>query len=168
MSQGLASSVPGVYAALIGLVEEAAGEQSEPIAVFPFELKQYEPATYILLGGIKGPRYEWESIGYYSQTEKYEIHGKVATFTGASGEKAIAVAAIANTYAAFNACVMSPVISNRNEPILGTEGPSPYLVLPDEAQFSAGVGLIDNGPAGWQTTLDWSFHFEAYLTPAEE
>jgi hypothetical protein len=164
--QTLASSVPGIYTAFYSLVSAAANEETQ-VAVMPFELAQYEPAAYIVIGGIKGPRYEWESIGYYAQKEIYTIFGFVSVFLGGATPTApeTVAASVAETFGIFERCVMQQVITNRDEPILGTTGPSPYLVLPEEVDFAAGVGLIDGGPGGWQTQLDWVFRFEALLTP---
>lgn len=165
--QTFISSVPGIYTALFGLVKEAAEEQANPqVTVLPFELAQYEPAAYIIVSGIKGPRYEWESFEpFFAQKEEYEIHGFVSVFVGESGamRPEVATDAISDTFAIFQQCVMASVVSNRNEPMLGTTGPSPYLMLPQETSFDAGVGLIDGGPGGWATKLEWSFRFEALL-----
>lgn len=164
LAQTLQSSVPGIYEAMFNVIGEAAGEQEREVRVFPYELKQYEPAAYVLIKDIKGPRYEWESIGYYAQREIYSIHGRVSLFSGDAGI-AVAIKAMKETFAVFTACVMNPIISGRDEPMLGTTGPSPQILLPEDAEFNAGVGIVGTGPGGWETTLDWGFHFEAVLTP---
>jgi hypothetical protein len=161
------SSVPGIYKALFSLIEKAAGEQESAPAVFPWELKQYEPRSYIVVSGIKGPRFEWHAIPY-QQEEHYSIFGKVSVFTGEAQtpNTEVAVAAMEEVWSLFNACVMTPVVSNVKAPFLGTTGPTPQIMLPEEADFNAGVGIIANGPAGWQANIDWSFSFAAILTPA--
>ena len=166
--QGLVSSVPGVYAALLKLAQEAGGEQEEPVMVFPFELAEYEPASYVLISGIKGPRYEWESIGDFAQKELYEIHGKATVFSGddVGNNPGLAIDVMTETFALFQTCVMTPVMSNRDMPILGTTGPTPYLILPEDTEYTAGPGTMAGGSAGWSGELEWSFHFEAILTPA--
>jgi hypothetical protein len=168
MTQTLISSVPGIYTALLGLVTEAAEEEANPqVTVFPFELDQYEPAAYIVLSEIRGPRYEWESFEpFFAQKEFYSIHGKVIVFTGDSGtiRPEVVTNALVSTFDIFQQCVMSPIMSNRNEPMLGTTGPSPYLMLPEETSYEAGVGKIAGTPGGWDSILDWAFRFEALLT----
>lgn len=165
MAQDLVSSVPGIYEALLKLIEEAASEKPN-VYVFPWELKQYEPATYIIVGGIKGPRFEWHAIPF-QQEEHYEIHGKVSVFVGEqdSPDVKLAVNAMNEVWSVFDSCVMSQVVSNRTAPFLKTTGPTPQIMLPQEAEFTAGVGVIANGPGGWVANIDWSFEFATILTP---
>jgi hypothetical protein len=168
MGQDLVSSVPGVFAALLGLVCTAAAEQSPSVSVFAFELGQHEPGSYVMVHEIKGPRYEWENIGPFSQKEMYSIHGKATVFSGDSvaTNETLAVDVLDETFALMQACVMTPVMSNRDMPILGTTGPTPYLMLPVESQYDAAPGVIGGGPGGWCGVLDWGFSFEAIITPA--
>jgi hypothetical protein len=164
----LVSSVPGVFTALLNLIRTVAEEQSPSIAVFPFELGQYEPASYVMLSEIKGPRYEWESIGNYAQREIYDITGKATVFSGdsAATNATLAVTVLEETFALFQTCVMTPVITNRDMPTFGTAGPTPFLVLPLESAYTAGPGNIGGGQGGWCGVIEWGFHFEAVLTPS--
>jgi len=166
-TQDLISSAPGIYAAFLKLVGEAAAGQATPVSVFPFELSQYEPKSYIILSKIENHQFEWKSIGVFAQKERYEIVGKTTVFTGDSPavNQKLATKVLAETYALFQACVMTPAMSNRNMPILDTEGPTPYLMLPSYARYDAAPGEMGGGPAGWCGVLDWGFSFEAILTP---
>lgn len=163
----LVSSVPGIYEKLEELLKAAGAEQSPKIPVFSFELGEYEPAGYVLISEIKQQPYEWESIGDFSQKEIYDICGEISTFTGDSPatNPTLVNAVLKETYALFQKCVMTPVMSNRNMPILGTTGPEPYLMLPWESQPKFGVAEMAKGQAGWYGKIEWSFHFEAILTP---
>lgn len=164
----LISSVPGVYERLAALIAEAGEAQDPQIPLFQFALGEYEPAGYVLITEIRQDPYEWESIGSFSQKEKYDICGEASTFTGDSPNTnpAVVQQTIETLYTMFQACVMTPVMSNRTMPILGTSGPSPYLMLPWESQPTFGVADMAGGQAGWYGKIDWSFHFEAVLTPA--
>jgi hypothetical protein len=164
----LVSSAPGIFDALLKLVRAAAAEQSPPVSVFPFELGQYEPAAYVMLSKIENHVFEWESIGVFAQKERYEIQGKTTVFSGDSAvtNPTLATTILAETYALFQACVMTPAMSNRNMPILNTEGPTPYLMLPGFARYDAAPGNIGGGTGGWCGVLDWSLRFEAIVIPA--
>lgn len=163
----IVSSVPGIYEALAKLVTEAGNEQSPPVPVFDFEIGQYEPARYITIHEIGGPRYDWEAIPY-QQRELYEIHGLTTVFTGDSPttNPKVATEVLTETFNLHQACVMTVVVSNRKAPFLGTTGPTPQIMLPEEAHYEAGPGVMDGAPSGWVGKLNWSFHFEAILTPA--
>lgn len=168
MPQDLVSSVPGVYEALLTLVEAAgAAQKPAPVNVFPFELGTYEPGSYVTVEGVENHEFEWETIGVFSQIEHYDLVGKATVFTGdtvTSGT--VATDVLMQTYGLFQACVMTPVMSNRTMPLLGTTGPSPYLMLPGYARYSGEPGFVDGKPAGWVGMLQWCFHFDAFLTPA--
>lgn len=169
MTQNLVSSVPGVFSALLGLVQQAAALQTPAPAVFAFELGQYEPGSYITVHEIIGPEYEWESIGNFAQKERFEIHGIATVFSGDSpaNDVTVATTVLSQTVNLFQSCVMTPVMSNRTMPLLGTTGPSPYLLLPGpQMKYSAQEGIIGGGPAGWCGVYEWSFSFESMLTPA--
>ena len=177
----LVSSVPGVFDALLGLIQTAAATASNPVPnapdqtvyVYPFELGEYVPGAYITLNGItgpqgsgQGPQYQWESLGSFSQREIFGIRGAVSVFSGDSPENnpTIATQVLGWCMSLFQTCVMTPVISNRNMPMLGTTGPSPLLMLPARMGYSAGPGVIGNATGGWAGTYAWSFHFEAIIT----
>jgi hypothetical protein len=164
----LVSSAPGIFTALLGLVEAAAGEEEEQTLVFPFELGQYEPARYVMVSEIANHIIEWESIGDFGQKETYEVRGKATVYSGDSiaTNPALATSVLTDTYALFQACVMTPAMSNRDMPILGTTGPTPYLMLPAYARYHGNPGNMAGGQAGWCGEIDWSFHFEAYIAPA--
>lgn len=168
MSQDLVLSAPLIYNALFALLQETGQEQTPPIDVFPFEVGQYEPGTYVMVTAIENHSIEWETLGYFSQIERYDITGKTSVFTGSSPsalDSSPATDTITAAYAAHYAMVMTPLITNRSEPILGVT-PSPYIMIPTRAEYSSGPGEIGDGPGGWEGTVDWTFHFETYLTPA--
>lgn len=175
MTSTLVSSVPGVYERFCVLVSEACQEQEKQTAFFDFALNQYEPSQYVIVEGIEGPEVEWEGIGTYEQKEKYRIYGFCTIFTGDSpvtsdGQSSgVALRVLVETYALLNQTVMAPMFTyGRNEPILGTEGPSPYLMLPERVQYVAGPGDVDGQAAGWESQLKFAFRFEAILTPGSE
>lgn len=179
----LVSSVPGVFDALLGLVQTAAAGQSNPVPnapdpkvyVYPFELGEYVPGAYVTIHGITGPKgsgpgpvYEWESIGSFAQREIFGIKGNVTVFTGDSptNNASVSTQVLGWCLSLFQSCVMTPVMSNRNMPLLGTTGPSPFLMLPARMGYSAGPGTIGKGLGGWAGEYSWSFHFESVVTPA--
>jgi hypothetical protein len=168
MAQDLVSSVPGIYAALFGLIKAAAAQQTPAVAVYPFEVGVNEPAAYIQLHKILGPSYEWESIGFFQQKERYEIVGMVSVFSGASPaeDPTIAIEQLQTAFTLLQSCVNTPVFSNRAMPMLGTTGPSPLQMLPSHFSTDAGPGDIDGVPTGWQTDITFGFAFEAVLTPS--
>lgn len=162
------SSVPGVFNALLTLIQQAAAAQSPSVAVFPFELGQYEPGSYVTVHDIVGPRYEWETIGSFAQKEFYDIAGCATVYTGDSPatNPGVGVTVLSQTFSLLQSCVMTPVFSHRTTPLLGTTGPSPYLMLPGDFEYRAGPGAMGEGETGWCGVLTWSFHFEALITPA--
>ena len=169
MTQSFVSSVPGIHSALLGLIGTAAAAQPAPQpSVFDFALAQYEPAAYVVVESIDDLRYEWESIGSFAQKETYSISGFVTVFTGdtLANQAGVTTTVLAQTQALLQACVLTPVFSNRTMPLLGTAGPSPYVMLPGRFAYSFGPGEMADGPAGWAGRIDWSFDFEAVITPA--
>ena len=168
MSQDLVSSAPGIYQALLSLVQTAAAAQKPaPIQVFPFELGQYEPGSYVTLHAIENHTFEWAYIGPFSQYEHYDVVGCATVFTGdtvTSGT--VATDVLSQTYSLFQTLVMTPVMSNRNMPIFNTTGPTPYLMLPEYARYSAGPGEIGGNPGGWVGVIEFAYHFDALVTPA--
>ncbi|HEY1690064.1 MAG TPA: hypothetical protein VGF95_14510 [Solirubrobacteraceae bacterium] len=168
MSQDLVSSVPGIVKAFLGLTKTAAEEQEPTVPVFAFQLGQYEPAGFVILERVVGPRFAWETIGAFSQREVYELQGKATVFSGDSPatNPALFEQVMTETYALFQAVVMTPVMSNRTMPILGTEGPSPFEMLPQEAHYEAGPAEMAGGQAGFYGQVEWAFQFSALLTPA--
>lgn len=175
MTQDLVSSVPGVFGALLALIETAAAQQKPPVNVFPFEIGQYEPGSYITVEKVAGPNgsgpgpvYEWESLGSFTQNELYSICGTVTVFSGDSVApgSTVVMDVLAQTFALFQACVMTPAISNRDMPIFGTTGPSPLYVLPGPTNYTGEPGIIAGKPAGWLGEYKWAFKFKAQLTPA--
>jgi hypothetical protein len=165
MTQDLVSTAPGVWIALLGLVEAAAAAQTPAVSVFPYELAEYEPASYVIVGDILNHGWVPESLGTFSQVESYDIVGAATVFSGDSpGLKPSVVSTVLSaTYSLFQACVMTPLMSNRTIPILGAT-PSPYQMLPGFARYSAGVGDV-GGTEGWYGRIDWAFSFEAFVTP---
>lgn len=167
MSQNLVSSVPGIFSALLGLLQTAAAQQTPPVQVFPFAVGPYEPASYVTLHATENHTFEWAYLGTFSQYEHYDIVGAASVFTGDSVTSGTVATDILNqTYALFQAVVMTPVMSNRDMPIFQTSGPSPYEMLPERAQYSAAPGEIGGNPGGWVGCIDFSYHFDAVITPA--
>lgn len=167
MTQDLVSSVPGIYQAMLGLLQAAAATQNPPIQVFPFEQGPYEPGSYVTLHAIENHTFEAAYLGTFSQYEHYDICGCATVFTGdtvTSGT--VATDILTQTYSLFQAVVMTPVISNRTIPIFQTTGPSPYEMLPERAQYHAEPGEIGGNAAGWVGTVDFLYHFDAVVTPA--
>jgi hypothetical protein len=167
MTQDLVSSAPGIYTAFLGLAQTAGAVQTPAVAVFAFELGQYEPGSYLTVHAIENHEWSPETIGTFSQTEGYDIVGCATVFSGDSPNTnpSVATTVLSQTYSLFQACVMTPVMSNRTMPILGTTGPSPYQMLPGFARYTGGLGNIGGSPAGWAGVLEFSFHFDAYISP---
>jgi hypothetical protein len=168
VTQDLISAVPGIFDALLGLVQAAATAQLPSPAVFPFELAQYEPGAYVLIHEIRGPAYEWENIGTFTQKETFEIAGAATVFVGDGmvNDQSVATDVLAQTMSLFQSCVMTPVMSHRTMPLLGTTGPSPFLMLPGTMGYESGPGDVGGGQGGWFGRYDWSFRFQALITPA--
>jgi hypothetical protein len=169
MSEGaFVSSVPGIYEGLLKLVREAAAEQSSPqVSVFPAELAQYEPQAYIIVGPIKGPRYDWHAIPL-QLTEEYEIQGKVTVFSGdsAATNESLAAEVLTQTFALFGECVAGPAIANRDAPTFGTSGPNAQVMFPVQADYTAGLDIMAGQPSGWGGVIDWALTFKAIINPA--
>lgn len=168
MTQDLVSSAPGIWTALLSLVQTAAAAQTPAVQVFPYELAQYEPASYVIVGGIEHHKWAPESLGSFTQEEHYDIVGCATVFTGDSPgmNPNVVTTVLSQTYSLFQACVMTPVMSNRDMPIFGTTGPSPFQMLPGYTRYTAGVADIGGGADGWYGQIEWSFHFDAFITPA--
>lgn len=162
----LVSTAPGVYTALLALVQTAAAAQNPAVQVFPFELGTYEPGSYVTVHAIENQTWTPETLGTFSQLEHYDICGSATVFTGDSPatNANVATQTLAAAYSLFQACVMTPVMSNRTEPIFGVSN-GPYQVLPAWSRYVAGLG-VEGGPAGWFGMVQWGFHFDAYVTPA--
>lgn len=168
------SSVPGIYGGLLKIIREAAEEQSKPVSVFPFMLAEFEPARYVIVGPIKGPRYEIESIPI-QLAEEYEIHGKATVFSGdtppatdpARGAE-LADEVLTETFQVLEACVMGPAIANRDSPTFGTAGPSAQIMFPIQAEYDAGLDIIAGQPGGWGGVIDWALTFKAIITPTPQ
>jgi hypothetical protein len=163
------SSVPGIYAALLKLIREAAEEQSKPVSVFPAALAQFEPARYIIVGPIKGPRYDWHAIPI-QLAEEYEIQGKATVFSGDSPatNEELAAEVMAQTFALFGECVAGPAIANRDQPTFGTTGPSAQVMFPIQADYTAGLDIIAGQPGGWGGVIDWALTFKAIISPSPQ
>ena len=178
----LVSSVPGIFDALLGLVQTAAAGATNPVPnapdpkvyVYPCAIGDYVPGAYVTveaitgpMGSGQGPQYHWETIGSFSQKEIFGIKGRVVVFSGdaPTNNPMIATQVLGWCFSLFQQCVMTPVMSNRNMPFLGTAGPSPYLMLPARMGYAGGPGVIGGAEAGWDGTYDWSFHFESVITP---
>jgi hypothetical protein len=163
--QGFTSSVPGIYEGLLALVREAAEEQPKPVSVLPFELAQYEPSRYVIVGPIKGPHYEWESIPMQMR-EVYDICGKATVFTGSGGTtETTATKVLSETFALLLNCVWTPALANRDYPTFGLKETTVQIMLPLEAKYDAGLDVIAGQPGGWGGVIEWGIHFEVVLNP---
>ena len=161
-----ASSVPGLYGGLLGLIKEAASEQPVEPTVTEFELGQYEPASYVIVGPIAGPTYDWESVPMQMR-EIFDIHGKATVFTGESpaNTPSVALEVLEDTFALLQACVMGPAIEHRTYPTFGWKGAAVQIMLPLESRYEGGLEIIGNQPGGWGGVIDWGIHFEVVLNP---
>lgn len=162
----LVSTAPGIYTALLGLIETAAAQQSPAVSVFAFELGQYEPATYVTVHAIENQNWDWAYLGTFTQYEEYDIAGCTSVYSGDSPNTnpSVASTVMNATYNLFQATVMTPAMSNRTIPILG--GPSNVIEMtPNYSRYTAGLG-VGGTPSGWVGCIDWSFHFRANATPA--
>jgi hypothetical protein len=167
VSQDLVSTAPGVYTALLGLVEAAGAAQSPAVSVFAFEVGQYEPATYTTVHAIENQTWEWAYLGTYTQCEEYDVCGCTAVYSGDSPNTnpSVATTVLNQTYSLFQALVMTPAMSNRTIPILG--GPANVIEMtPNYSRYTAGLGNVGGAPAGWSGEIEWSFHFKANVTPS--
>lgn len=163
------SSVPGIYEGLLKLIREAAEEQSQPVSVFPAALAQFEPARYIIVGPIKGPRYDIHALPIQLE-ELYEIQGKATVFSGESpaANKDLAAEILTQTFDLLGACVMGPAIANRDAPTFGTSGPNAQVMFPIAADYEAGLDIIAGQPGGWGGVIDWALTFKAIITPSPQ
>lgn len=169
MTGSFVSSVPGIYEALLGLIREAAKEQSEPVSVFPDLLAQFEPQRYIIVGPVSGPRYNIHAIPLQLE-ETYEIRGKATVFSGESAatNPVLAAEVLAQTFTLLGECVLGPAIANRDAPTFGTTGPSAQVMFPVEADYSAGPDILAGQPSGWGGVIDWALSFKAIITPSPQ
>jgi hypothetical protein len=166
MTQDLVSTAPGVYAALLGLVEAAAAAQTPAVSVFSFEMGQYQPATYTTVHAIENQTWDWAYLGTFTQCEEYDICGCTAVYSGDSPNTnpSVASTVLTATYNLFQATVMTPAMSNRTIPILG--GPeNVFEMTPNYSRYTAGLGNVGGEEAGWSGEIEWSFHFRANVTP---
>jgi len=161
------SSVPGIYEGLLKLIREAAAEQSQPVSVFPAALAQFEPARYIIVGPIKGPRYDWHAHPIQLE-EDYEIQGKATVFSGESAatNQTLAAEVLTQTFEVLEKCVMGPAIANRDAPTFGTSGPNAQVMFPIQADYEAGLDIMAGQPSGWGGVIDWALTFKAIINPA--
>lgn len=166
MTRDLVSSAPGIFQAFLSLINTAAAAQSPIVTVRPFELGQYEPASYVLLHSIENHIFEPRDVTF-GQLEHYDVLGSVVVFTGTgiADNPTVTSTVMNSAYSIFQACVMTPFVENATAmPILNTTGPSPYQGLPGFARYTASVGQSAAGePWGWEGSLAFSFHFDGYV-----
>lgn len=165
--QDLVSSAPGVFEGFASVISTACAAQNPIVSFFPFELGQYEPATYVLLHGIENHQWVIEDT-IYGHQEHYDIVGSVIVFTGTgvADSPAVTTTVMNTAYSTFQACVMQQFVANKNEPIMGFSGSSngPYQTFAGYTRYTASVGHTANGePWGWEGVIDFSFHFDAYI-----
>lgn len=166
----LISSAPAAWAALLGFVQTLAAAQNPAPTVFPAELFQYEPGSYIIVNGVSNHQFNWEAMGY-EFIETYMIDGLCTVFTGSTelDSSGISATVMQETYDLFSNCVMTAVVDNRGGngiPVLGITSPQPvYEIQPGFAQYTHGPGNMGGAQAGWQGVLRWSYTLKAYLSP---
>jgi hypothetical protein len=166
VTQDLVSTAPGVYTALLGLVQTAAAAQTPAVASFAFELGSYEPGSYVNVHAIENQNWDWAYLGTFTQYEEFDITGCATVYSGDSPftNPSVATTVLNQTYTLMQACVMTPLMSNRTIPILG--GPSNVIEMtPNFSRYQAGPGEMVGGVSGWYGLIDWSFHFRANVTP---
>lgn len=155
---------------MLSLLQTAGAAQATPVDVFAFALDQDEPAQYVILDSIENHRWEIESIGSFSNKEHFDIVGRATVFNGGMLDDDVTVTTdvMNSTYSLFQNVVMIPVMSNRSMPILGYSGAGngPYQMLPGYSRYVAGPGQIGAGQGGWVGVIEFSYHFDAYVTPA--
>lgn len=162
------SSAPGIYTAMLGLIQAAGSTQNPPVDVEAFALGQYEPGSYVEILQIENHIWDMETITY-SGKEHYDITGIATVFTGTGIKDSPTVGTdiLAETYDLFNEIVMSTLITNRNEPTFGTTGPTPYQAIPGYSRYTGGPGRNQQGqPFGFMGVIEWSWHFDAYISPS--
>lgn len=166
-------TAPGIFSAGLGLIQTAAASYSSPPpAVFPFELGQYEPASYITVHDISPVELVAEDTSYGFQ-EHYDLEGECVywTGTGVADSPTVTTDAMTATWNLYQACVMTPLVGSRTIPILGynatTSGaPGPYQMLLKAATYTGQVGMnADGEPWGWTGIIKWAYHFDALLHP---
>ena len=166
MSQDLVSTAPGMFSALLSLVQNAAAGLNPAPAVFAFELGEYVPGSYVTVHAIENQQWEPAYLGPFSQYEHYDIAGCATVYSGDSPNTnpSVATTVLNDTYSLFQSCVMVPAMSNRTIPILG--GPSNVTdMLPGFTRYTAGPGVVGGAQSGWAGVLEFSFHFDATVTP---
>lgn len=158
----ITSSAPTAYAALLGLITAAASAQDQPVSVFPFELEQYEPASYVLLTGIENHQFDIETLNY-AFLEHYDIVGIATVLQGDVDPSGV----LAATYALYQDVVQTVVVENRGGPagVLGvTEADGgPLLIVPGYARYTGSPASFGGGTGGFQGTIEFSYHLQAYL-----
>jgi hypothetical protein len=162
----LISTAPTVYAALLGLIQQAALQYLPPIQVFPAELLEYQPGSYIIVGSVENHQFDPEAT-QYTFLEHYDINGLCTVFAGdVGGESASDI--MTATYNLFTNIVGATVVEHRGGngiPVLGiTSYPSPYEIKFGYARYIGSPGNIGGAQAGWQGTINWSFALSAYLS----
>lgn len=166
MTQDLVSTAPGIFIALLGLVQTAGAAQNPAVSVFAFELGQYQPATYVTIHAIENHHWEWAYIDTFTQYEEYDVVGCASVYSGDSPftTPSVASTVMTQTYNLFQACVMTPVMSNRTIPVLG--GPANVIEMtPNDSGYTAGLGDVGGSQTGWAGEIPFSFHFRANVTP---
>jgi hypothetical protein len=168
MSEDLVLTAPLIWNAVFSTITNIGLAQNPVIPVFPYEIGQYEPGTYVIVKDIENLKVAPETLGYFSMIESYDITGYVSVFTGSSPSEfdtSPATSTLTNCFNAFYTMVMTPMMSNRSMPMFGVL-PTPNNFYLNEFTYTAGPGSIAGGAAGWEGTLEWSFHYEAFITPA--
>lgn len=167
----LTSTVPGAFAALLGLITDAASAQDAPIQVFDQALTMAEPASYVCLGitpsgrkPIENHRFTPAALGSFAQNEDYELCGYVTVMQG----NVDPITVLTATWNLYQTCVMSPVVENRGtagNQVLGPDAPNQVeWVLPMEGDYFGTPAEIDGGAAGFQGTVEFCVGVHARLT----
>jgi hypothetical protein len=169
MSQVMYLSAPGIFQAALGLIQNAASDQSPAPTIFPFELGQFEPGQYICLHEITPISLIPEDTSYGFQ-EHYDLEGSVVVFDGdgVADNLTVTTDVMTTCWSLYYTCVNTPFVSNRTMPILGTTGQSPYQMLLKSATYTAGVGTTADGQDwGWQGVIEFGFHFDSLNHPQD-
>ena len=167
----LESSVPGAFNAMYGLLATAGALQTPAVPVFHSEILQYEPSTgCVLLQGVEQHRFEWASLGPFDFYETYDICGHAEYFQSGEDPVAMAEAVLNQTWAIYQAVVMSTVVVNRGQPggqVLGSAAPlSLEVIIPADANYAAQPASVGGSADGLLGVVEFRFSVKARITTA--
>jgi hypothetical protein len=155
---------------MFGFISAAGAAATPAVDVFPAEIIQYEPGSYIVVNSdIPDQSWNIEAFGYQF-IESFAVTGICTVFDGNDATLDTITTIMADTYSLYTNLVMLPIVENRggNNPngVLGITGnPHPFEIIPGYAHYSNDVGNIGGGEGGWQGVLSWSFNIRSYISP---